>query len=134
VSEAARFHHGAFPSPVLQKSVTIPQSQLLGVLHEALTRTGQDLDVLVDRLTAISRGDEQAGGIDEVVALGFLACVKAVRETSLLHEVAIREEIQQIHELGETVVTAIERSDGSVRGSRRRAPLSGVSRGANPRP
>ena len=95
--------------------VTTPQAQLLDVLHQALARTGEDLDLLVQRLTSISGGEEQASTLDEVVALGFLACVKALRETSLLQEVAIREEIQQIHDLGDDVVKAIQRTEASVR-------------------
>jgi hypothetical protein len=95
--------------------VTTPQAQLLDVLHQALARTGQDLDLLVQRLTSISGGEEQASTLDEVVALGFLACVKALRETSLLQEVAIREEIQQIHDLGADVVNAIQRTEARVR-------------------
>jgi hypothetical protein len=102
--------------------VTIPQTKLLEVLHEALARTGQDVDLLVQRLTAISAAEEHAETTEEVVALGFLACVKALRETSLLQEVAIREEIQQIHDLGEELLgelDAIRRAESLLRRKRR---------------
>jgi hypothetical protein len=95
----------------------MPQTKLLELLHETLARTGEDMEALVCRLSAIAAGDEDPGTA-EVVALGFIACVKALRESTLMQEVAIREEIQELHTLGDDLLQAIRRTEAVIRGLR----------------
>lgn len=86
----------------------IPQTKLLALLHEAIANNGKDLDLLVGRLTGVAQAESDAETTEQVVALGFLACVKALRDTSLMQEVAIREEIQQIQELHDDLVKSLK--------------------------
>lgn len=96
----------------------VPRETILQVLHEALGQTRSDVDEVVDGLLSAYRSEEQMETAERVVALGFLACVKALREASLMQEIAIREEIQDLHRLVESVLSAIERTEQVVRSER----------------
>ncbi len=96
----------------------MPRETILQVLHEALGQTRSDVDDVVDRLLSVYRSQEQLETAERVVALGFLACVKALHEASLMQEIAIREEIQDLRRLVESVLSAIERTEQVVRSER----------------
>ncbi len=106
---------------------------MLALLHEALTSTTAEADELVARLGSIYRGDEEPASREQVVALGFLACARALREASLLQEIAIREEVQELgrvlhevlHELRRTEETV--RSQAGLRGRRDRSLTGDLS-------
>jgi hypothetical protein len=93
----------------------VSQSDLLTLLHDSLSSAGADVDVLIGRLETVHRGTtvEETGAdyspltTEQLIALGFLACVKAIRESGLMSEIAVREEIQQIHDLGTEMRTAL---------------------------
>jgi hypothetical protein len=100
----------------------VPQSEILTLLHDSLSHTGSDVDGLIRRLEAVHRGAtaEEEGALsslttEQLIALGFLACVKAIRESGLAGEIAVREEIQQIHDLGMEMRAALARTEAIVR-------------------
>ena len=96
----------------------MPDAVILTLLHEALAGTREDVEELLRRLTSVYREGEQPYASEQAVALGFLACAKALREASLMQEIAIREEIQELHKLVADVLGAIERTEEAVRDSR----------------
>ena len=101
----------------------MPQGEILTLLHDAFAQAGSDVEALVGRLETVYRGariddvDEDARPLttEQLIALGFLACVKAIRESGLMAEIAVREEIQQIHDLGTELRAAVARTETIVR-------------------
>jgi hypothetical protein len=92
----------------------VPQETILRLLHEGLCETRSELDEFVDRLVAIYRGKESVQGTEQVVALGFLACARALREASLTQEIAVREELQELHRLATGILEGVVRIEGSL--------------------
>ena len=100
----------------------MPQGEILTLLHDAFAQAGSDVEALVGRLETVYRGariddvDEDARPLttEQLIALGFLACVKAIRESGLMAEIAVREEIQQIHDLGTELRAALARTETIV--------------------
>jgi hypothetical protein len=92
----------------------LPQDTILRLLHEGLCETRSELDEFVDRLVAIYRGKESVQGTEQVVALGFLACARALREASLTQEIAVREELQELHRLATDILEGLGRIEGSL--------------------
>jgi hypothetical protein len=100
----------------------VPQGEILTLLHDAFAQAGSDVEALVGRLETVYRGariddvDEDARPLttEQLIALGFLACVKAIRESGLMAEIAVREEIQQIHDLGTELRAALARTETIV--------------------
>jgi hypothetical protein len=93
----------------------VPKTKILTALHEAFAQTRTDADLLVERLLSIYRQEEHPQSTDQVVALGFLTCVRALREASLIEEIAIREEIQELSKLIAEVLTEVRRTEDVVR-------------------
>jgi hypothetical protein len=89
------------------------------------------VDALAERLAHAADEPEADGDLGGTVALGFLACVKALRESGLMLEVAIREEIQEIHALAAEVRGALERTEETVELNQR---LLHEARAARPAP
>jgi len=48
------------------------------------------------------------------VALGFLACGRALREASLMQEIAVREEVQELHRLAASILEALGRIERTL--------------------
>jgi hypothetical protein len=92
----------------------VPQETILVILQEALSETRSELDELVDRLVAVYRGKESLEGTEQVVALGFLACARALREASLMQEIAVREELQELHRLASDILEGLGRIEGAL--------------------
>ena len=107
--------------------LTAPRERILAILHEALGQTRSESDELVQRLTSIYRDEEQPESSEQVVALGFLACARALREASLIQEIAIREEIQELDRLITEVLTEVKRTEKTVRGQTRQGRRRGGS-------
>jgi hypothetical protein len=106
----------------------VPQNEILTLLHDSLSHAGADVEALIRRLDAVygTARVEDVGedpprvASEQLIALGFLACVKAIRESGLMSEIAVREEIQQIHELGTEMRAALARTEAVVRSNRDR--------------
>ena len=81
------------------EETALPRDKILTLLHEALTTTRADAEQFEQRLISLYRDEERPESTEQVVALGFLACTKALREASLMQEIAIREELQELHGL-----------------------------------
>jgi hypothetical protein len=104
----------------------VPQSEILTLLHDSLSHAGADVDALMERLETVSRGataEKASEGHpqltnEQLIALGFLACVKAIRESGLMAEIAVREEIQQINDLSAEMRAALARTEAIVRSNR----------------
>jgi hypothetical protein len=104
----------------------VPQNDLLTLLHDSLSNAGADVDALIRRLETVHRGTtlEETGAdfspltTEQLIALGFLACVEAIRESGLMSEIAVREEIQQIHDLGTEMRAALARTNANVKSNR----------------
>jgi hypothetical protein len=103
----------------------VSQSDLLTLLHDSLSNAGADVDALIGRLETVHRGTtvEETADLsplttEQLIALGFLACVKAIRESGLMTEIAVREEIQQIHDLGTEMRAALAQTDANVKHNR----------------
>lgn len=103
----------------------VPQGEILTLLHESLSHAGADVEALIRRLEAVyRRASTDAASADppltseQLIALGFLACVKAIRESGLMGEIAVREEIQQISDLGTEMRAALARTEAIVRSNR----------------
>jgi hypothetical protein len=89
------------------EETTLPRDKILTLLHEALTTTRADAEQFEQRLISLYRDEERPESTEQVVALGFLACTKALREASLMQEIAIREELQELHGLIAKVLTEL---------------------------
>jgi hypothetical protein len=100
----------------------VPRDKILALLHEALAQTRGEGEQVEQRLLAICRDEEHPQSTEQVVALGFLACARALREASLVQEIAVREEIQELHALIERVLTEVTRTEQTVREQLRRQP------------
>jgi hypothetical protein len=74
----------------------MPREKTLLLLQEALVLVRGDTEQLVERLVSICRDEGEPHSAEQVVALGFLTCVRALREAALLEEIAIREETQHV--------------------------------------
>jgi hypothetical protein len=92
----------------------MPQETILRVLHEALADTRSDVDGLVERLIRVYRGKETLDGSDQVIALGFLVCARALRESSLMQEVAVREELQELHRLVGDILESVQHTERAL--------------------
>jgi hypothetical protein len=97
----------------------VPEETLLRLLHEGLSGTRSDVDALIGRLVAIYRGQESMEGTEQVIALGFLVCAHALREASLMQEVAVREELQELHRLTGSILESLERTEQALEQERR---------------
>jgi hypothetical protein len=97
------------------------KQKTMALLHEALSAAQSDADELVERLARIYRDEENPESMERVVALGFLACAHALRETSLIEEIAVREELQELGRLIDEVLAELRRTELAVR---RRQPVS----------
>lgn len=106
----------------------MPQETILRVLHAALADTRTDLDGLIERLIAVYRGNESLERTEQAIALGFLVCARALRESSLMQEVAVREELQNLDRLVEEILESVRHTeralelDAAQRRRRRRTP------------
>jgi hypothetical protein len=94
------------------------KDKTMALLHEALSAAQSDTEDLVERLARVYRDEENPESMERVVALGFLACARAVREASLLEEIAVREELQDLGRLIDEVLVEIRRTEQAVRGQR----------------
>jgi hypothetical protein len=92
----------------------VPQETILRVLHEALADSRSDLDVLIERLIGVYRGKESLERTEQVIALGFLVCARALRESSLMEEIAVREELHELHRLAGDILEAVHRTERAV--------------------
>ena len=92
----------------------MPQETILRVLHQALSDTRSDVDGLVERLISVYRGKESLDGSEQVIALGFLVCARALRESSLMQEVAVREELQELHRLVGDILGSVRRTERAL--------------------
>ena len=99
----------------------MPQDTILRVLHEALAESRSDADALTERLIAICRGTERLEQSEQVIALGFLVCARALRESSLMQEIAVREELQELHKLVGEILESVRRTERAVDSPRVRA-------------
>lgn len=97
----------------------MPRETILRVLHEGLSETRSDVDGLSERLIGIFRGKQTDLETEQVIALGFLVCAHALREASLMQEIAVREEIQELHELASLILDALERTERALELERR---------------
>jgi len=93
----------------------LPKTKILSTLRAALVEAHVDVDGLVERLASIYRDENLPKSSEQVIALGFLACARALREASLMQELAIREEIQDLERLITEVLTEIRRTEEVVR-------------------
>ena len=91
----------------------MPRETILEVLQAGLAETRSDLDQLTDRLVAVYRGDDSLRA-EQVVALGLLACGRALRESSLMQEIAVREELQELHRLATSILEGLGRIEVSL--------------------
>ena len=91
----------------------MPRETILEVLQAGLAETRSDLDQLTDRLVAVYRGDDSLQA-EQVVALGLLACGRALRESSLMQEIAVREELQELHRLAAGILETLGRVEKSL--------------------
>jgi hypothetical protein len=116
----------------------MPREKILTLLHEALSDTRAEGEQVELRLLAICRDEQQTESTEQVVALGFLACARALREASLVQEIAVREEIQELQGLIAHVLTEVTRMQETVRGQvelqqrRRRTLADDLSPGSRP--
>jgi hypothetical protein len=94
----------------------MPKEKTMALLYEALSLAYTDTDDLVERLGRIYRDEEKPESTEQVVALGFLTFARAVREASLVQEVAIREELQDLGRLIDQVLVELRRTEQTVRG------------------
>ena len=94
----------------------MPREKILSLLYEALSQTRVEGEQVEHRLLAICRDEEQPESTELVVALGFLACARALREASLVQEIAVREEIQELQGLIARVLAEVTRTEETVRG------------------
>jgi hypothetical protein len=109
-----------------RRAKRVPQSEILTLLHDSLSHAGADVEMLIQRLETAHRGTtaEEKGEhlslltTEQLIALGFLACVKAIRESGLMGEIAVREEIQQIHDLAAEMRAAFARTEAIVKSNR----------------
>ena len=92
----------------------MPRETILGVLHEALADTRTDVDELIERLIGVYRGTKGPEGTDQVMALGFLVCARALRESSLMQEIAVREEIQELHRLAGDILESVRHTEETL--------------------
>jgi len=92
----------------------LPRETILRVLHEGLSDTRSDVDGLIERLITVYRGKEALDGNEQVIALGFLVCAHALREASLMQEIAVREEIQELHRLASSILRSLERTERAL--------------------
>jgi hypothetical protein len=93
----------------------MPKEKTMTLLHEALSSAHTATDDLVERLGRIYRDEEKPESTEQVVALGFLTCARALRQASLVQEVAIREEIQDLGRLIDQVLVELRRTEQTVR-------------------
>jgi hypothetical protein len=93
----------------------MPKDKTMSLLQEALTLAQRDADALIGRLTQIYRDEEKPQSTEQVIALGFLTCARALREASLMEEIAVREEIQDLGKLIEQVLVELRRTEETVR-------------------
>lgn len=100
----------------------MPQATILRVLHEALADTRSDLDGLIERLIEIYRGEENLERADQLIALGFLVCARALRESSLMEEVAVREELQELDRHVREILESVRRTERALELAERRRP------------
>ena len=100
----------------------MPRGRILALLHEALAQSRDHGEQAERRLLAICRDEEQIESTEQVVALGFLACARALREASLVQEIAIREEIQELHGLIAQVLAEVTRTEQTLRRQLERRP------------
>jgi hypothetical protein len=91
------------------------KEKTMALLQEALSLAHTDADDLVERLGRIYRDEEKPESTEQVVALGFLACARALREATLVQEIAIREEIQDLGRLVDQVLVELRRTEQTVR-------------------
>jgi hypothetical protein len=91
------------------------KEKTMALLQEALSLAQTDADDLVERLTRIYRDEEEPASTEQVAALGFLACARALREATLVQEIAIREEIQDLGRLVDEVLVELRRTEQMVR-------------------
>ena len=92
----------------------MPRETILRVLHEALSDTRCELDALIERLIGVYRGTEDLERTDHVVALGFLVCARAMRESSLMQEVAVREELQELDRLVREILESLRHTQRAL--------------------
>jgi hypothetical protein len=92
----------------------MPRETILRVLHEALTDNRSSLDELVERLIEIERGKKSVERTEQVIALGFLVCARALRESSLMQEIAVREELQDLHHLVEDILVSVRHTEQTL--------------------
>jgi hypothetical protein len=97
----------------------VPQETILRVLHEALSDSRSDVDELVERLIRIYRGEEGLERSEQVIALGFLACARALHESSLMQEIAVREELQELDRLVGDILESVRRTERALEVERR---------------
>jgi hypothetical protein len=106
----------------------VPQETILRVLHEALAESRADVDGLIERLIRVYRGNESLERSEQVIALGFLVCARALRESSLMEEIAVREELHELHRLTSEILEAVRQTERALdleretRAQRRKAP------------
>jgi hypothetical protein len=104
------------------------EETILRVLHDALGDTHSDVDELIERLVRVCRGKESPERSEQVIALGFLVCARALRESSLMQEIAVREEVQELHRLISEILESVRRTERALefepRARRRRREAS----------
>ena len=93
---------------------SLPRDKILTLLHEALKQTRVDAEQFEQHLISIYRDEERPESTEQVVALGFLTCTRALREASLMQEIAIREEIQELHGLIAKVLAEVTLTQQAV--------------------
>lgn len=87
----------------------LAEPELLTLLRDAVAATSEDLDAVLRRLADIHRRSdpELAREPEQVIALGFLAVIKALREGALMSEIAVREGTEEIRQLGDRLLEQI---------------------------
>ena len=99
----------------------MPRDRILQVLHEALAKNRSDADALIDRLINVYRGEDAPERGEQVIALGFLVCARALRESSLAQEIAIREELQDLQRIVGDVLETLHRTQTAPEHARQAA-------------
>ena len=92
----------------------MPRETILRLLHEALADNRSSVDELIDHLVGVYRGRENLERTDQVIALGFPVCARALRESSLMQEIAVREELQDLHRIVEDILESVRRTEHTL--------------------